>query len=101
MLRLQSYDHVSGTINLQAFSYVFAESSMRCTLSLMDGKIGEDVQRVGLYLLYHKTPFVKPLTSQAVDANTNKVIFPFTGREFGVAVRGTCLIDLGLYAQCA
>lgn len=74
---------------------------MRCTLSLMDGRVGEEVQRVGLYLLYHKAPFVKPLTSQAVDADTNEVMLHITGREFGVAVRGTCLIDVGLYTQHA
>lgn len=72
---------------------------MRCTLSLMDGKIGEGVQRVGLYLLHHQAPFVTALTSQAVNSNTTEVLFPFTGKDFGVAVRDTCLIDLGLYTQ--
>ena len=44
----------------------------------MDGSIGEEVQQVGLYLLYHKAPFVKPLTSQAVDSDTTEVQLPIT-----------------------
>lgn len=67
----------------------------------MDGNVGREVQQVGLYLLYQKAPFVKPLTSQVVHADTTEVRLPSTGKEFSIAVRETCLIDLGLYTQRA
>jgi hypothetical protein len=66
---------------------------------LTDAKIGDNIQRAGLYLLHHKAPFVKPLMSVAVDAHTTEVVLPMTGRQFGDAVRDSCLIDLGLYTQ--
>ncbi len=77
----------------------FADSDKPCTLTLQDAKIGDNIQRAGLYLLHHKAPFVKPLMSVAVDAHTNKVVLPVTGRQLGDAVRDSCLVNLGLYIQ--
>lgn len=71
--------------------WVFAENGKRCTSSLMDGKIGEGVQWVGLYLLYHKAPFVKPPT---IMSDTTEVLFAIAGRDVVGAVRDTCLIDI-------
>lgn len=68
-------------------------------LLLADSRIGEGVQRVGLYLLCPKAPFVKPLCSQAVYPECTAVLLPITGRELCDAVRDDCLIDLGLYTQ--
>jgi len=68
-------------------------------LTLTDAKIGEKVRRAGLYLLYHKAPFVQPLLSMAIAAKATEVVLPMTGRQFGDAIHDSCLIDLGLYAQ--
>lgn len=75
------------------------DSDQPCTLTLQDAKIGNNIQRAGLYLLHHKAPFVKPLMSVAVNAHTVKVVLPVTGRQLGDAVRDSCLVNLGLYIQ--
>lgn len=74
---------------------------MRCKLSLIYGKMGNRVRRVGLYLLNHEAPFVKPVTSQAVHPDSTEVLLPITGKDFGAAVRNTCLNYLGLCTQRA
>ena len=77
----------------------FADSDQPCTLTLEDAKIGNNIQRAGLYLLHNKAPFVKPLMSVAVNAHTRKVVLPVTGRQLGDAVRDSCLVNLGLCIQ--
>lgn len=78
---------------------VCADNSAHCTLSLVNGRIGATVQRVGLYILHHRAPFVQPLLNQAVSCDTTAVVLPLTGRDIEAAVKETWLTELGLYTQ--
>lgn len=72
---------------------------MPCTLSLVDGRIGKAVQRVGLYLLHRQAPFVQPICSQAVSSDATVVVLPITGKGIGDAVQDDWIAELGLYTQ--
>ena len=63
-----------------------------------DGRLGEAVQRVGLYLLHHQAPFVQPVLSQTVSSDATEVVLPITGKQVD-AVQDVWFAQLGLCTQ--
>ncbi|DBA85351.1 TPA: hypothetical protein ACH3X2_006032 [Trebouxia sp. C0005] len=73
---VRRFHMLDGCHNVFELTIPSRDSDKPCILTLQEAKIGDNIQRAGLYLLHHKAPFVKPLMSVAVNAHTTKVLLP-------------------------